>query len=396
MTLERADNYGFGRIVDLDGPADSVSEAPGDAEEKQRSRLLNIGQQVLRENSETADGSQQETLVPLSPGARVRVDELFRGPFSRKYGLSVGDIDALVEGLKDLHGTLDEQIDAVLLDACLSMLLRGIHKKEIAQHVGATPSEVNRMVAYFMRNVRMKTITSPAESEQTVASVIEQDRAVTGRQPLWMRAYASPQQPKEVVATAEPEPVREPTLAKRPAKRSAPVKKTPSKKVLPPKSQTQNKISPITAELALAKNRNLFTRALLRPDVDPVHFDEELGRSLREASDSGVIPLGYKEMLLDDLSYDMKNPRIKGSAYEARRFVFELGKTFPGRTAVDSLQNIDVMRGLFTFYGQRAVPVETLEKASSEKVPVRLLVAGAVTEILDTATAAVSASKKVD
>jgi hypothetical protein len=405
MTLERADVGDFSPIIDLDEQGNATIESSPGVLEAHRSQLLNVGHQALHESVEVTDDSvSQEALAPLSAGVKVRIDELFYGPFNRKHGLSVGDIDALVHGLKELHGEFDERTDMLLLDECLGMLLRGLHKKDIAQNVGATPSEVNRMIAHFMRNVRKTIIPHRAEAERRMAAIIDEDRALTGRQPLRMRVYTPP-------AQAEEERASQAVPIKKAVKKTMPLKKTPAKKVQPLKSQTprtapaptlkkneQRALSskrPKAQELDLSKNRNLFTRALLRPDVEQAHFDEELGKSLTEASDNGIIPSGYKEMLLDDLSYGLKDPRIKGSVHEARMFVFRLGKTFPGRLSVDSQQNIAVMRGLFALYGQRGLTIEVLEKASSEKVPVRLLVAGAVTEVLNTATAATVASRNV-
>ena len=346
MTLERADVNSFADTVELD------------------------------------DQQHHAETTPLSPLARARIDELFKDPltvnysFSQRQGLSVADVDALVSGLNEFHGAFESHADEVLLSACMGMLLRGLKKEAIAGEVGSTPSEINRRVAFYMRNVRKTVNPQREESVQRLATILAQDRAEAGRQPLWMtRAYTP--RPQSV-----PEPIQESV------KNPLPPKKQPAKKVAP-------KVNKAKTELDITKNRNLFTRALLRPDVEQTHLDEELSKSLRDASDNGVIPSGYKEMLLDDLSYGLKNPRIKGSAHEARRFVFELGKTFPGRLSVDSQQNITVMRGLFALYGQRGLTVEALEKAYPEKIPVRLLVAGAVTEVLNTATTATVASRNV-
>lgn len=383
MTLERADVSGFAHIVDLDD---------------QNAQMQSVGRQAL-DGSSGMGSTENIAPQPLPTEARVRMDELFYGPFSRKHGLSVGDIDALVQGLNELHGEFDEQADMALLNTCLGMLLRGLHKKEIAQEVDLTPSEVNRMIAHFMRNVRRTIVPHRAESERRMATIIEEDRALAGRQPARLRVYTPSQPVNEVIEASKPAP------APKPAKKPAPPQKAPAQRVQPtnkkptttppqtPKKGNERdslvaKRMKEKAELNLGENRNLFTRALSRPDVDQTHFDEELSRSLREASDAGVIPEGYRVMLLDDLSYGLKEPRIKGSAHEARMFMFGLGKAFPGRLADDTLQNIHVMRGLFSLYGQRALTVGALEKGSHEKVPVRLLVAGAVTEVLDSATAA--------
>lgn len=408
MTVDRGDEFGIAKnttpfqaeIVDLDDARqDDKIEVQSEGDEHIASQVLDIGHQaiaeevIIPENGETGNIAP----LPLSLAASTRIDQLFYEPFSHRNRLSIGDINALVVGLKELHGEPGEEVDDIFLDTSLTMLLQGIHKKDIAGKTGRTPSEVNRLIALFMRDVRKTIIDNRARAERRMIAIIEEDRAETGRLPAPLR----PRPPKSVQKETEnskPEPTIEPTTPLEPVKKKA-LRPTRVKTVQsagadkndkPKLEQREALVSSVSAralsavELNKDRERDLFMLALKNPAVGRNYLGMEMKKSLEGARRENAILEGHDVALLRDITgQEVGNPLMKADVFGARALVVELSRAYPGRLANDDLPNIVVMRGLLYNYAQRNMPISMLEKASPN-VPVRLLIAGAIKEVVDT------------